>query len=314
MTPKPVLIDTDPGLDDALALILALRSRTLDVRAITVVAGNVGLSACTANALRILDVLGPRPAPPVFEGCAGPLSPRVARAEHVHGSDGLGGTSQAYPVGARHVRPGHAADAIAELARRYRNELTVIALGPLTNLATALKRDPQAMAGIRELVVMGGSVGGRGNATASAEFNFYSDPQAARAVVRSGLNVTMVGLDVTERARLPRARFERRLAAMPDGRLRSFLGDIAAPYFDFCRKERGLDSCALHDPLAVAVAINSGCVRLERFCCDVVTTQGLTRGSVLADPAGSNPSSVHAGVEVDTERFLDTFLSTVCDA
>lgn len=313
---KPVVIDTDPGLDDALALILAMRSPALDVRAITVVAGNVPLAACTSNVLRILEVLRPEPWPAVFEGCVEPLSPRAVRAEHVHGKDGLGGASSRFPV--RSLRPdrGHAADVMVEVAKRYGNDLTLIALGPLTNVATALQRAPNPMKAIGELVVMGGSADGRGNATPSAEFNFYSDPSAAKAVVRSGLPVTLVGLNVTEKALLPRARFNAALDAMPAGVLRSFLAAVSEPYFDFCRKEKGRDACAMHDPLAVGAAIAATLIRTESMRCDVVDSPGLTRGTVVArrgrNASDSGPPPIRVAVEVEAEQFVGLFLETVC--
>lgn len=310
--PRTVVIDTDPGLDDALALVLALRSRALDVRAITVVAGNAALATCTANALRILELLRLDSTPPVFEGCARPLSPRVARAEHVHGADGLGGISGGYPVGQRQPEARHAADAMADMARQHGDSLSIIALGPLTSVAVALERDPAAMRGIGELVVMGGSADGRGNATPAAEFNFFSDPVAADQVLQSGLPVTVVGLNVTERARLPRARFEERLQPMPPCPLRSFLEDVSRPYFEFCRKESGGDTCALHDPLAVAAAISPGLVKCERMACQVVTTQGLTRGAVITEPAGPAQSGPRVATEVDVQGFLELFLGVAC--
>lgn len=310
--PKAVLIDTDPGLDDALALVLALRSSALDVRAITVVAGNVPLATCTANALRILELLRPDPPPPVFEGCADPLSPQVARAVHVHGGDGMGGVSDRYPIGDRTTEDGHAADAMVELARRWGDDLTVITLGPLTNAAVALERDPAAMRSIRQLVVMGGSADGNGNVTPAAEFNFFSDPVAADTVLGSGLPVTVVGLNVTEQARLPRARFEARRHAMPAGPLSAYLGDISSPYFDFCRKESGVDACALHDPLAVAVAISPDLVKCETMACKVVTSQGLARGAMISDRAKSGRRSTRVATAVDAEGFLELFLGVVC--
>ena len=312
--PRPALIDTDPGLDDVLALAFALQSSALDVHAITVVAGNVPLSVCTANALRVLEVFAADSPPPVYEGCAEPLSPRVCRAEHVHAADGIGGVSGAYPI--RRLRPedGHAVAATIDLARRYHGDLVLIALGPLTNVAVALARDPEAMQGIHELVVMGGSIDGTGNATPHAEFNFYSDPIAAREVVRSGLPVTLVGLNVTECALLPRARFDARVTAMTKGLRRQFLRDVAGPYFDFCKKEQGRDACALHDPLAVAAAVDPGVVRTKRIPCDVVVSQGITRGRLVAEREGGCSSAVpvRAATEVDGERFHDLFLDTVC--
>ncbi len=312
--PKPVVIDTDPGLDDALALILAMRSPDLDVRAITVVAGNVPLATGASNALRILEVLDPRPVPPVFEGCEKPMSPPVSRAEHVHGIDGLGGASSSFPVRRLKAERRHAADQMVDLARRYGKDLTIVALGPLTNVATALQRDKDAMAGIRELVVMGGSADSRGNATAAAEFNFYSDPSAARTVVRSGLPVTLVGLNVTEKTLLPQCRFNRFLDAMQRGPLRSFLAAVSCPYFDFCRKEQGIDACAMHDPLAIAAAIDPALIRTDLMQCDIVVSQGLTRGMMLADRESTDAeaSPVRVATEVNSDKFIELFLGTAC--
>lgn len=312
--PKPVIIDTDPGLDDALALILALRSPALDVRAITVVAGNVSLANCTSNVLRILEVLDPEPTPSVFEGCEEPMSPRVVRAEHVHGSDGLGGASRSFPVRRLKADGRHAADQMVDLARKYGEDLTVVSLGPLTNVATALQRDADAMASVRELVVMGGSADRRGNATAAAEFNFYSDPSAARTVVRSGLPVTLVGLNVTEKALLPRPRFNEFLGAMQRGPLRSFLAAVSRPYFDFCRKHQGRDACAMHDPLAIGAAIDPDLIRTESMQCDVVDSQGLTRGMMLVEQESEDPDilPVRVAIDVDADKFIEMFLEIAC--
>lgn len=316
MSAKRVLIDTDPGLDDALALALALRSQRLDVRAITVVSGNVALADCAANALRVLEALEAEPVPEVFAGRAEPLSPPVARAQHVHGTDGLGGVAEAYPVRRLRLSERPAPDAIVELARRHGRQLTLIALGPLTNVAAAIELDPAVMAGIGEIVVMGGSADGRGNMTPHAEFNFYFDPLAARNVLRAGLPVTLVGLNVTERALLSRERFERRLAAMPSTPLRGFLARVASPFFDFCKKTRGVEACAMHDPLAVAVAIDPGLVRTESVVCDVVAEPGLTRGMTIVDRTGRHGAAtpIRVATEVDAAGFLDLWLDTVCAA
>ncbi len=311
--PKPVLIDTDPGLDDLLALVLALRSPTVDVQAITVVAGNVSVDACTANALRILEAVDVDP-PPVFRGCAKPLSPAVTRAGHVHGDDGVGGVSEAWPVRHLQIESAHAVDAILNFARRHPGELTLIALGPLTNVAMALEKDPEALANIREIVVMGGSGDGRGNVTSKAEFNFYSDPYAARAVIRSGLPVTAVGLNVTEKTLLSRARFHERLASMEEGTLRRFLFDATGPYFDYAMQKRGRDACPLHDPLAVGAAMDSNLIRTQRMVCDVVDKQGPDRGMMTAEPVddASDAPTAQVAMEVAAERFLDLFLEAVC--
>lgn len=315
--PKPVLIDTDPGLDDLLALVLALRSPALDVRAVTVVAGNVSVDACAANALRILEAMDIDP-PPVFRGCAESLSPPVRRAGHVHGEDGVGGVSHAWPVQYLQTESAHAADAIPDFARRHAGALTLVALGPLTNVAAALQRDPEGMANLREIIVMGGSGDGRGNVTPRAEFNFYADPQAARIVIRSGLPVTLVGLNATEQALLSRKRFHRRLASMREGKLRQLLFDATGPYFDFAMQRGGRDACPLHDPLAVGVAIKPYLVRTQPMLCDVADEPGATRGVMTAQPAGDtldrkpNAPVAQVAMEVAAERFLELFLEGVC--
>ena len=308
---KQVVIDTDPGLDDAFALILALRSSALDIRAITTVAGNVPLGSCTQNALRVLEVLDSRPAPPVYAGCATPLSPPVARAEHVHGADGVGGFADRYPVQRLRPEEGHAVDALVALARQYANALTLVALGPLTNIAAAIRRDPTAMAAIHEVVVLGGSIDGRGNATPHGEFNFYADPIAAREVVQSGLPVTLVGLSVTESAPLSRQLFDERVESMPPGTVRQFVFDIAGSFFDFYMRYRGIDACPLHDPLAVAAAIDPSLVRTATIHCDVDASQGLTRGKLVTG-SGGDAAVVRVATEVDEAAFHELFLATVC--
>lgn len=313
---KPVVIDTDPGLDDALALVLALRSPALDVNAITVVAGNVSLSACTANTLRILEAVGPSSVPPVYKGHARPLGGKVARAGDVHGNDGLGGITPSYPVRELAVAGGHATQAMVELARQHGKALTIVALGPLTNVAKAIERDRSAMSGIGRLVVMGGTDDGQGNITPRAEFNFYSDATAAKAVIRAGLPATLVGLNVTRRTLLYKDRFHQRLAAVQPTRLRSFLGDVSRPYFEFGRKESGSHACVMHDPLAVGVAIDPTLVSTERLPCDVIDTPGLTRGMMLVgrDASSAEVASAMVATKVDADRFVDLFLDVACGA
>ena len=313
-------MDTDPGIDDALALTMALRSPRLRVEAVTVVAGNVPLAQCVTNAFRILHAAGIDNPPPVAKGCAAPLRREPVTATHVHGKDGLGDVSALlesdgrprYPAPEESIIAVHAADLMADLVGGNPGEITVVALGPLTNVATALERAPEAMGRVRELIVMGGSVHGGGNVTPVAEFNFFADPDAAQVVVRSGLPMTLVGLDATCQARLRRETFLARAntSQAPGAR---FLRDVSKLYFDFA-ESRGEMECCLHDPLAVGVAIDPSFIRAERFAADVETRGRLTSGMLVADRRGNLQRRGHdiaCAVEADADRFVPFFLDSL---
>ncbi len=316
-SPRRVIIDTDPGIDDALALMLALRSPALRIEAITTVAGNLPLDHCVTNVFQILRAAGVESPPPVARGCALPLRREPVTASHVHGADGLGDISAIrepdgsprYPAPDEPAVSTHAADLIAELAAGGPGEITVVALGPLTNIATALERAPEAMGKLAELIVMGGSLNGVGNVTPVAEFNFFADPDAAQTVVRSGLPVTLVGLDVTHQARIRREAFLER-AERSQAQGAGFLRDVSKQYFDFA-ESRGKKECFLHDPLAIGVAIDPSFVRAEGFAADVETGGGLTTGMLVADRRDilrAEDHNVVVAVEVDADPFVEFFL------
>ncbi len=316
MQPRKVIIDTDPGIDDALALILALGAEALDVRLITTVAGNVGLERCTANALRVLEAFGGPAPPPVHPGCDRPLSGRFSpRAEHVHGGDGFGGVAERYPVRRLEASRTDAVTAILSAVRENPGEAALIALGPLTNVASAIEVDAETMTQIEELIVMGGSFGSESNVTAAAEFNFFADPVAARVVIQSGLPVTAIGLNVTHRAALPRLRFEALLREIPsEAPARKFLADLTRQYFEVSRRRRGIDGAYLHDPLAVGAAIDPQLISVRRYPCDVEIEGDLTTGMMIVDTrpsAGGDGSNVKVATAVDAERFLTLFERTL---
>src|SRR5437016_7789427 len=196
--PFRVVIDTDPGVDDALALLLAMRSPELKIEAITPVAGNVPLELSLPNALRMVEIAG-RTDIPVAVGAKAPLLRRLVTAAYAHGENGLGGAVFPEPKIKQVAEP--AAEFIRHIVRKYPREVTLITLGPLTNVATALNADPELAGMIKNLVMMGGSLSG-GNITPAAEFNIYVDPEAARIVFQSGIPITMVGLDVTRKTAL----------------------------------------------------------------------------------------------------------------
>ncbi len=308
----PVIIDTDPGIDDALALLYALASPELSVEAVTVVAGNVALEIGVRNALLTLEASGAKDLPPVAAGCDRPLRRPLIDASHVHGDDGLGGAADHEPA----LQPvaAHGVDVLLETLAARPGEVGVIALGPLTNLATALERDAAVVRQAREVVVMGGSMAAPGNVTPAAEYNFYADPEAAQAVLAAGLNLTVVGLDVTRFALLERERFERRTARSTHPAAK-FAARVTQHYFDFNQSRRGISGCHLHDPLAVAVAADPTLVETRGYLAEVETEGRLTRGMLVADRRETAPEGlVRIATELDAQRFIDGFLDRVCPA
>ena len=283
--PRPVVIDTDPGVDDALAIVLALRSPELRVELMTTVAGNAGIHAVTDNARRLLALVAPDEPPRLVRGAAAPLRGRLNTAPEVHGDDGLAGLSELRDRAGRPLYPasrGPAPDgrdapgAIVAKAREHREALTIVALGPLTNIARALDADEDAMRRIGRLIVMGGAVEAPGNVTAAAEFNFHVDPVAADRVLASGMRITLVALDVTRRVRL-------HWAAVRDA-LRGDRSTLARALRHFTRawssSEAGMP---LHDPLATALAIDPGLARTRPLPVRVETKGVHTRGMSVAD-------------------------------
>jgi purine nucleosidase len=270
----PVLVDTDPGIDDALALHYLVAAGGWDLKAITAVAGNVPLPMAVANARGLAALLGIERDVPVYGGCPRPLMRDLETALHVHGDDGMAGVDLPSPGVAE--RSEHAVQVIGELARRYSGQLTIIAIGPLTNVAAALILDPSLAEHVGRLVFMGGAVNVPGNTPPGvAEFNIYVDPEAARIVAESGMPFTMVGLDATEQSILSRKHLE----SLDDASAQSgFTRGILDHYLAFYKRSSGWEACALHDPLAVAVAADPGWVELETGNLYVETQGEYTRG------------------------------------
>lgn len=310
---QSVLLDMDPGVDDALAILLALRSPELDVRAITVVAGNVGLDLCTRNALRILALLGRTEGPPVAQGAARPLVKPPFAVPSIHGSDGLGALDpEFYPPLPPHLlltKP--AREVILQAVVTEPGEITIVATGPLTNIATCLRENRGAMRKVRELMIMGGAVDIPANIPpGAAEFNFFVDPHAAEIVLDSGLPITLVPLDVTHKVPLTRAAAQDAFGGQSDPASRFVLG-ATRRYMDFYRDDQGHDGCYLHDPLAVGVAIDPSLVTTEERRIYVETEGKVTAGMSLPfrHPTVKKPEpNVRVCTGVDSERFLRLFV------
>jgi inosine-uridine nucleoside N-ribohydrolase len=318
--PRHVIIDTDPGVDDALALILALQSPELCVDAITTVSGNVHVDLATQNALTVLGLFPPERRPPVAKGADRPLVRSLSTAAHVHGDDGLGGVTRmhtaagqpCYPQASATVPSRHAVACVLDLIRRSPGELTLIALGPLTNLARALRRDAHTFRQLAEVVIMGGAVTVPGNITPVAEFNIYIDPEAAQVVFASGVPITLIGLDVTERVRLTAAMIDQyiRPASSP---LSQFVVDCTGQTIQFSGHVERPSGMAMHDPLAVGALIDPGLTRTVPLPVKVETKGELTTGMLVADrrPLLADlkaPGNAHVALEVDAARFLEMFL------
>jgi inosine-uridine nucleoside N-ribohydrolase len=274
-TPSRVIIDTDPGVDDALALLLAMRSPELKIEGITPVAGNVPLELTLPNALRMVETAG-RTDIPVAAGAKAPLVRRLVSAAYVHGENGLGGAvfpePKTKPVG----EP--APEFIRQIVRKYPHEVTLITIGPLTNIATALNGDAELAGMVKSLVMMGGSLSG-GNITPAAEFNIYVDPEAARIAFQSGIPITMVGLDVTRKTALT----EDYVGQLEAGQnpVSQAAAKIARHAIAHNRQQGFAVDPHMHDSLAVAAFLDPSLLKFEDYYVDVETAGELTAGETL---------------------------------
>ncbi len=307
MTARKIIIDCDPGIDDALALVYAHGHPGLEVAGLTTVAGNVSLDRTTGNALRIREFLG-MAGVPVVAGSPGPLLRSAIDAREVHGESGLGLVELPEPVSG--PDPGHAADFIIGQVSAAPGEITLIAVGPLTNIALAVRRYPALTAQVADFVIMGGSAG-RGNVTPAAEFNIAADPEAAAIVFGAGWTVTMVGLDVTLRARAD-ADVRGRLGTL--GRLAD---DLMLPVIAGYRvpatphSGEGHDGPAVHDVCAVAHVAEPGLLSFTPAQVQVETAGRYTAGMTVTDfaaPAADWNALVATGIDVP--RFWDTALDS----
>jgi inosine-uridine nucleoside N-ribohydrolase len=291
-SPARVMIDTDPGVDDAFALLLAMRSPELKIEGITAVAGNVPLELTLPNALRMVEVAG-RTDIPVAAGAKAPLLRRLVSATYAHGENGLGGAVFPEPKTKPVDQP--AAEFIRANVRKHPGELTLITVGPLTNVATALSLDSELAGMIPRIVMMGGSLSG-GNITPAAEFNIYVDPEAARIVFQSGIPITMVGLDVTRKTGL-REEHLRRLEAAQNP-ISQAAANIGRHVIEHHRQQGFLVDPNMHDSLAMAAFLDPSLLKWQEYYVDVETTGELTAGETL----GYSPTAGDLRRRPDAEK------------
>lgn len=320
--PKKVIFDTDPGSDDALALMLALNSPELDVRAITVVPGNVTAAQGLENALRMVS-LANRCDIPVAGGAQHPLFQKLITAEFWHGKNGLANVE--LPPSRCKVDGRFGPDLIIQMVHAAPHEMTLVPVGPLTNIAMAVLKDPSIVPLVKEVVLMGGSIGG-GNVNAAAEANIYNDPEAAQIVFQAGWPVSMVGLDVGDKTLLSNKYLDQ--LGTTHGPINDFIYSVAK-YLIGLSAKFGSPGTPMYDPLAVGVAIDSTLVKAPEMHVDVETRGEFTRGETVANRHGYVEHNVLHGdhymiegvdqvapnakvcVEVEADRFLQLFVSRI---
>jgi purine nucleosidase len=311
--PCRMILDVDTGIDDALAVVYAVRRPGIVLEAVTTTFGNIDVASATRNTLQILELVG-RADVPVAAGAAHALvRPFVRGAAHIHGANGLGEVD--LPAPRARPREEHASDLIIRLARAHPGAITLCSVGPLTNTALALARAPEIAGLLRDIVVMGGTLfhpGIPGIPSPMADANFWNDPEAARIVLRSGARLTLVGMDVTMKALLTPAMTQAIDAR--GGAASATLMRIAAFYVDAYRAQYpGIAGCGLHDPLAVAVAEDCSIVTTEMMQVDVELSGELTRGQLVADRRRTGKVQTNAAVslDVDVPRFIERFTAAM---
>lgn len=302
MDSRPLIIDCDPGKDDAVALLLAFASPELDVAAITTVAGNVPLEKTAANARRICELVG-RSDIPVHAGCPRPIMRPLETATHVHGADGLAGADLPPPATA--LADGHAVDVLVERLMAGDGDVTLAVLGPMTNVALAIIKQPGVVPRLREIVFMGGGIG-VGNVTPHAEFNLYCDPHAAAVVVGAGAPITMIGLDVTHQAR---ATVDRVAAFAAIGRPPA---DIVAAMLTGRRErsgnetESGVLGPPLHDPCVIAYLLRPDLFETAAMDVTVETAVPERLGETVAvAPEPGRAANVNVVRGINDHGFFD---------
>ncbi len=319
---RRVIIDTDPGVDDAMAILLALNSPELKVEALTVVPGNVEAWQGLENALKLVS-LANRCDLPVAGGAQHPLNQKLITAQFWHGPNGLAGVELPAPKCKVDARFGP--DLIIELVHKYPHEITLIPVGPLTNIALAASKDPSIVPLVKDIVIMGGSISG-GNVDGAAEANIYGDPEAASIVFNAGWIVTMIGSDVGERTIMTRKHLTDLESS--HGPENDLVAKMAEFYLTRAEKS-GYSGAAMYDPLAVGTVIDPTLVTLKDMHVDVETKGEFTRGETVANRMGSNENNVlhgdHYEIEgviplkpnarvclgSDADRFLQLFISRI---
>jgi len=293
-----LIIDTDPGVDDAMAIFYAAAASEIELLGLTTIFGNVTVEMATRNALRLIEAAGLDI--PVAAGANTPLAlPPFKPSFHVHGDEGFGDIPAVTPKGT--AIDESAADFLCRMAREHKGELVVCPIGPLTNIALAIQQDPEFITNVKRIVLMGGSYREGGNITPHAEANIYHDPHAAEVVFASGANVEMVGLDVTHRILCTAEDFSEMAATAP--KLGGMLQDMSHFYLEFYKSVGLLDGCSLHDPAAVIACTHPDWFTAEKVAIEV-SCEGDTSGATNAAKDGRATTAVYTAVEAQKIKSL----------
>lgn len=306
---KKIILDVDTGIDDALAIIYAIESEQLDILGITGVNGNVPIELVMQNTQKILKLVGNEDIN-IYQGASQPLLTEQHHEYRVHGKDGIGNALDDMEV-EDNISDVFAPDFMIEQARKHKGDITFVMVGPLTNLALAVRKEPRLAEWVNEVVVMGGLVAesGKGNKLPNSEFNIFADAEAAKIVFHSGLNVKLVGLDVTLKTFLTRERMEE----LKGTKYYDFVVDSTEVFRGFSKMRYGLDGCALHDPLTIGVVLDSSIVETEKHFVEVETKSELSYGQTICDFRNlwEKEPNVEVCLGVDNERFISMFIDTL---
>jgi purine nucleosidase len=303
-----VILDTDPGIDDALAFILLKAMPEIELQAITVTHGNTSVEKCTTNALKLVELLGMQDIP-VAIGADQPLVKALSVAEETHGDTGLGHAILPPPV-VTTVQE-NAANLIIKIVNANPGEITILCIGPVTNLALALLKEPSLRKKIKNVVSMAGAIHYPGNATPSSEYNVFCDPESFDILLRSGIDLTLVPLDVTYQCIFTKDHLARLKGARAD--IENFIDRSTAFYMEFHAEYQGIQGCAINDPLAAAILVKPELVTFRDYYVDIELHGEFTTAKLSADHFGASGKVANAKVamEVDVDGFMDFFIERV---